>query len=335
MRSPSSGDQIWALDERRHFFQRPPAEPILLTTGPTHWDTFISARDGTRIFAEGKTVRGELSRLDARSQQFSPILGGISAEFVSYSADGRFVAYVSYPEGILWKANRDGSNPVQLSDPPMYAINPRWSPDGTEIAFTDIASLNNAISVSYIVAVDSGRPRRLLPAEKGNQWDPNWSPDGRQIVVGAGDLRDPKNQDLRIVDIASHRITVVPRSTGMTSPRWSPDGRHIAALGLESLGLPVFDLQTQTWSALPTKGDVDFPNFSRDSQWIYFIRVRRDQGIWRIRVSGGEEERVIDMKDWHLTGSLGFWLSLDPTDAPLVLRDVGTDDIYALTLSTK
>jgi hypothetical protein len=28
-------------------------------------------------------------------------------------------------------------------------------------------------------------------------------------------------------------------------------------------------------------------------------------------------------------------MSLDPTDAPLVLRDVGSDDIYALTLEEK
>jgi hypothetical protein len=38
------------------------------------------------------------------------------------------------------------------------------------------------------------------------------------------------------------------------------------------------------------------------------------------------------MSDWHLTGFWGFSITLDPTNAPLVLRDVGTEDIYALTL---
>jgi hypothetical protein len=41
------------------------------------------------------------------------------------------------------------------------------------------------------------------------------------------------------------------------------------------------------------------------------------------------------MNDWHLTGMFGFSMSLDPTDAPLVLRDTGSDDIYALTLEVK
>jgi DNA-binding response OmpR family regulator len=47
------------------------------------------------------------------------------------------------------------------------------------------------------------------------------------------------------------------------------------------------------------------------------------------------EERVADLKDWHITGFLTTCLALDPTDNPMLLRDVGTDDIYALTLETK
>jgi len=58
----------------------------------------------------------------------------------------------------------------------------------------------------------------------------------------------------------------------------------------------------------------------------------RDQGLFRISVAGGREERVMNMSDWHLTGRFGASMSLDPNGAPLLLRDVGSDDIYALTL---
>jgi len=42
-------------------------------------------------------------------------------------------------------------------------------------------------------------------------------------------------------------------------------------------------------------------------------------------------ERVVDLKNFRMTGySWGFWLGLAPDDSPLLLRDVGTQEIYAL-----
>jgi DNA-binding winged helix-turn-helix (wHTH) protein/Tol biopolymer transport system component len=151
--------QIWALDERRGLRRRP-TEPIQLTSGPTGWGTPISSKDGEKIFAEGTSRHGELSRYDAQSKQFQPYLKGISSEGVAFSKDGQSVAYVTYPEGILWKANRDGSNPVQLSQPPMYPVNPRWSPDRTQILFEDV---DRQAHKSYIVSTEGGSPRQLLP----------------------------------------------------------------------------------------------------------------------------------------------------------------------------
>jgi hypothetical protein len=118
---------------------RPPSEPIQLTSGPVKWSWLVPGKDGKTFFSEGIKPRGELSRYDAKSSRFLPFLGGISAGCVSFSRDGRFIAYVSWPEGILWKANRDGTNRVQLTDRPMQAFMPRWSPDGTRILFDGLA----------------------------------------------------------------------------------------------------------------------------------------------------------------------------------------------------
>ena len=54
--------------------------------------------------------------------------------------------------------------------------------------------------------------------------------------------------------------------------------------------------------------------------------------MFKIPVTGGKPERIADLREGHLTGFVGFSMSLDPTDVPLVLRDVGSDDIYVLTL---
>ena len=77
-------------------------------------------RDGKKIFASGFILRGEMVRYDAPTRELKPWLGGISAEQLSYSPDGKSIVYVSYPEGILWRANRDGTNLIQLTAPPIY-----------------------------------------------------------------------------------------------------------------------------------------------------------------------------------------------------------------------
>ncbi len=290
--------------------------------------------DGRKIFAVGFTDRGELARYDVQSKQFQPFLKGISAEGVAFSRDGESVAYVSYPDGILWKATRDGSNPVQLSQPPIYAMNPRWSPDGTQILFMDDAPQADR---SYIVTAEGGSPRRLLPEADQEMSDPNWSPDGKKIVFASGEPEERNRYPLRILDLASGQVTAVPGSAGLFSPRWSPDGRTIAALTLPTAdGLKVFDTGKQQWSVLvQRKGILGFPAFSIDSQFLYYLLRGNDQAVYRVRVKGGEPERVVDLKDWHMTGKLGFWMGLDSTDAPLLLRNNGTSDLYALTLEEK
>ena len=128
------------------------------------WGGPVPSKDGSRIFALGLSPRGELSRFDSKTKQFQPFLGGISCQGVSYSKDGKSIAYVSYPEGILWKANRDGSNPVQLTDPPLQAFMPRWSPDGKQISFAgDYPGPNGAF---YLVSSDGGSPRKFLAQDQ-------------------------------------------------------------------------------------------------------------------------------------------------------------------------
>jgi len=326
--------QIWALDERRGPFRKPPPVPVQLTSGPISWYRPIPGKDGKTIFAEGRTNRGELTRFDPRAKRFQPFLGGISAEFISFSKDGKSLAYVSYPDGILWKANRDGSNPVQLTNPPLYPMNPRWSPDGSQIVF--MAGFLEGFSSIFAISSQGGNPRRLLPEDPDQQYDPNWSPDGSKIVFCEAYFRDRKKVHFSILDLVSHQVTPVPGSVGKWSPRWSPDGRYLATLSWELPELKLFDFKTETWSTLPLDGDINYPAWSQDSQFIYSLVITSGgQDVYRNRVTGEKAERIIDLKDWHFTGYGGYALALDPTDAPLFLRDVGSSDLYALTLETK
>ncbi len=325
--------QIWALDERHSFLRLTPTEPVQLTSGPIHWGVPIPGRDGKTIFSRGVTLRGELVRFDAQSRQLQPYLSGISAEWTDFSPDGQFVVYITFPEGILYRANRDGSNPIQLTDPPLYPIAPHWSPDGRQILFFSPDS-EGAFKI-YLLSSQGGKPQMLLPSDNSLELNPNWSPDGRRIVFDSWETTNPSKRIIRILDLANGQITDIPGSQGRLSPRWSPDGRYIAALVNNDASLAVFDFKTQQWSPVIQMGQVNIHTWSHDGKFIYFLRAIDHQGVYRIRPSGGEAAQVVDLKGFRFTGIATFFMSLDPKDAPLLLRDTGVDDIFALKLEER
>jgi WD40 repeat protein len=116
------------------------------------------------------------------------------------------------------------------------------------------------------------------------------------------------------------------------SPHWSPDGRYIAALHADALGSMLFDFKTRKWTELESI-DAAFPNWSRDSNYLYFLSSGNDAAIYRVRISDRKLGKVVSLKGVRLTiGEVGTWCGLGPDDSPLVLRDVGSQEIYALDL---
>jgi len=154
-------------------------------------------------------------RLDPKANQFQPFLGGISADQVAFSKDGQSVAYVSYPDGILWRANRDGSDRVQLTSSPLEPGPPAWSRDGTQIIFMSPSPQGYK---AWIVPSRGGSPQRLLPEDSGPEIFPSLSPDGRKLIF-ATELPGSSESHIRIVDLASHQISTLPGSDGKR-PRW-------------------------------------------------------------------------------------------------------------------
>jgi hypothetical protein len=57
--------------------------------------------------------------------------------------------------------------------------------------------------------------------------------------------------------------------------------------------------------------------------------------VFRIPFKGGKAEKIIGLTEWHDAGANEKYMGLDPTDSPLLFRDIGSDEIYALTLEKK
>jgi Tol biopolymer transport system component len=130
------------------------------------------------------------------------------------------------------------------------------------------------------------------------------------------------------MDLKTREVTTLAGSDGLYSPRCSPDGRYIAALRQGPETLMLFDFSTQKWVQVE-QIVVGFPSWSRDSKYIYFDSQGGDRAFYRVRISDHKLERLVSLKDLRLTGDFA-WTGLAPDDSPLVLRDVGTQEIYAL-----
>jgi DNA-binding winged helix-turn-helix (wHTH) protein/Tol biopolymer transport system component len=327
---------IWALDERRGWLRRPSRVPVRLTAAPTDWQTSYPAKEGNTVFATGGIPRGELSRFDGKTHQFQPFLGGISAQGVTFSRDGRSVAYVSYPEGYLFKSNSDGSNPVQITDGKIGVYEPAWSPDGTQIAFMSFPGEHIEL---YVVSANGGVPHRALPDDPDNEWNAAWSPDGKEIAfcILPPTVADMSKSRIRIVNISTRQVRDLPGSMSLNGPLWSPDGRFMIANTANFSNLMLFETKTQKWIPLLEKMSIGFPTWSSDSQWLYYWSKDSagNAGIYRIRIPSGKPELVVSLKGVHTGGWWNSWIGLDAADAPLIMRDIGSHEIYALTLDRR
>jgi Tol biopolymer transport system component len=339
MNTPA-GSNLWALRESAGILQKY-SSPFQLTTGPLSFGSvafgaLASSPDGKKLFMPGRQGRGELVRYDARSHQFVQFLSGISAGELDFSRDGKWVTYVSYPENALWRSRADGSDPLQLTFPPISANLPRWSPDGTQVAFVD-TELGRPLKI-LLVTAQGGTPKELLP-ESHNQVDPAWSPDGKQLAFGRiGVVGSTQELAIQVVDIGTHRVSVIPGSENLFSPRWSPDGRHLAALPKDSKKLVLFDFKTGKWSDWINEPEaIGFPTWSRDGNYVYYDTITTDHPTFRrCKVGQTRSELVLDLKDLRRYGAgvglVGAWSGLAPDGSALFVRDLSTDEIYSLDL---
>lgn len=194
--------------------------------------------DGARIvFSRATETGNELMIMDADGGNRTAL--GIPGAHPRWSPDGGRIAFTG-PDGIT-VINADGSGATTL----VEGADPDWSPDGTQIAFdrversqcvfdlfcpASIYVMNADGSGVKVVAGNAGSADRLE--------DPDWSPDGKQIVyIRSCCVFGPSLGGLYLVDATGG----APRALYQTRPVqsaaiWSPDGALILVATGGSLG---------------------------------------------------------------------------------------------------
>jgi Tol biopolymer transport system component len=139
-----------------------------------------------------------------------------------FSPDGAHIVFVSDRSGALeiWKANADGSDPVQLTDSHGAPVgSPHWSPDSQQIVYDSVKAGYSAI---YVMRAD-GSDSHMVAAGHEDYMMPTWSHDGRSIYFTVQERSEPQTKirrqwldSGRVVDVVQGRGDVLESADGQT-----------------------------------------------------------------------------------------------------------------------
>jgi Tol biopolymer transport system component/DNA-binding winged helix-turn-helix (wHTH) protein len=310
---------LWALREGER--------PVQFYASPLHLFGPIVSPDARKLYVVGKQQRFELARYSAEAGQFVPYLAGLSASWVGFSRDGQWITYVSQPDRTLWRSKADGSQRVQLTFAPLLPFYPRWSPDGTQIAFMGV--MPGGSSAIYVVPRDGGASQALVSDKCDN---PNWSPDGKSLLFSCNSTGKPSG--LYLYDVADERIAPLTGTEGFTAPNWSPDGKYLAAVNRD-YRMTILDYQSRRTREL-SPGVPSSPckmAWSRDSLSVYVQDCfgGAAQPVYRVWIGNSKVERLTPAEPVLPGNVVVFGFSgLTPDGSILGTLVRNNSDLYAL-----
>jgi Tol biopolymer transport system component len=166
---------------------------------------------------------------------------------------------------------------------------PAFSPDGTELAYRSDRSGTNEI---WLTALLHNTPRRLTYINGPLTGRPRWSPDGKSIAF---DSRVSGNSDVLIAAVTGggwHNLTNTPSNEVI--PSWSHDSQWIY-FGSDRGG------RWQIWKQPASGGPAEQVTWrggyaaaeSPDGKYLYYTRSPDSPGLYRIPLTGGEEEPIL------------------------------------------
>jgi len=187
----------------------------------------------------------------------------------------------------------------------------------------------------YLVP-SAGGPAEQLTNGAIADLDPSWSPDGSRLAFGQVRMEGDKYvHSIQLLDVASHRVTPLLGTDGICCPRWSPDGHYLVAQHANNVDLLLYDFAAQKWTVLAKElGPIGYMEWAQDSKSVLFDTLGvTDPSFYRIHLADQRRDTVVhtqDIRRYH--GEFGPWTGMAPDGSPLLVRDISSEEVYALDL---
>jgi tricorn protease len=137
--------------------------------------------------------------------------------------------------GDLWIVPRSGGQARRLTSTQGVELDPCFSPDGSQIAYTSTLAGNTDV---YVVPATGGDPKRLT-YHPGSDRVRGWTPDGRRVIFASARTSAPQQSFSRLwtvtVDGGFPEPLPMPRAF---SASYSPDSRRIAYEEFQTAFIP-------------------------------------------------------------------------------------------------
>jgi hypothetical protein len=179
--------------------------------------------------------------------------------------------------------------------------------------------------------MDGGSPQTLVETDSRGA---RWSPDGSRLVLI--DSSNPAHSNIQFFDLRTGKHSVVPGSQDFYVVRWVADDL-LVAITKDSKELVIFDARTQKWSDLVSAtmpGYLVNVEHSPDYKYVYYTTGGPEPMAFRVRLADHRVETITSLKSVFLaigpSGNTQFGVA--PDGSPVFTRDIGTTEIYALTV---